>query len=76
MKEAKFVDAIPEYSKILASDPNDTNALANRGQAYMETGKLREALADWTAGATLGDATGIRNLNTALATQPPATGAR
>jgi tetratricopeptide (TPR) repeat protein len=114
MKEAKFADAIPEYSKILASDPNDANALANRGQAYMETRKLREALADWTAGAALGDASsenglgvlnmqgvpgimlpdpqagvnwfrkaaaqgdarGIRNLNTALATQPPATGAR
>jgi tetratricopeptide (TPR) repeat protein len=56
MEENKLSDAITEYSKILASDPNDTTALANRGMAYMETGKLREALADWSVGSNLGDA--------------------
>jgi tetratricopeptide (TPR) repeat protein len=62
MKEEKYAAAIPEYSKILASDPNDATALANRGKAYMETGKLREALADWSAGADLNDATSENGL--------------
>ncbi len=57
IKEEKFADAIPEYSKILASNPADAYSLGSRGLAYMRTGKMREALADWTAGADLGDTT-------------------
>jgi tetratricopeptide (TPR) repeat protein len=40
--EKKYEDAIPVFSKVLASNPADTDSLVSRGRAYMEAGKFRE----------------------------------
>jgi len=53
--EKKYDDAIPVFSKVLASNPADTDSLVSRGRAYMEAGKIREALTDLTAAAAAGD---------------------
>jgi tetratricopeptide (TPR) repeat protein len=52
----KFADAIPIYSKSLASNPNDADTLANRSYAYMQTGMAREGIKDLRAAAEAGSA--------------------
>ena len=52
----KFADAIPIYSKFLASNPNDADTLANRSNAYMQTGMAREGIKDLQAAAEAGSA--------------------
>jgi tetratricopeptide (TPR) repeat protein len=56
IQQEKFEAAIPLYSTMLLADPADIVALANRAFAYMRTGKIREAIEDWTAAASHGDA--------------------
>jgi TPR repeat protein len=58
------------YRKALAllDNPTDVITLAGRGFAYKQSGKYREALADWTAAAARGDAysqneLGVLNMN-------------
>jgi TPR repeat protein len=41
---------------MLLTDPADVVTLSNRAFALMKTGKIREAIEDWTAAATQGDA--------------------
>jgi TPR repeat protein len=55
-KQRKFADAIPLYSKLLASSPADASALSSRAYAYLHIGMNRESLADWTAAAGYGSA--------------------
>jgi len=52
----KFADAIPIYSKFLASNPDDADTLANRSYAYMQTGMAREGIKDLRAAAEAGNA--------------------
>jgi tetratricopeptide (TPR) repeat protein len=52
----KFADAIPIYSKSLASNPDDADTLANRSYAYMQTGMAREGIKDLQAAAEAGNA--------------------
>jgi TPR repeat protein len=68
IKQKKYQDAIPVYSKMLLANPSDVITLGERGFAYDQSGKYREALADWTAAAAGGDAysqneLGILNIN-------------
>jgi TPR repeat protein len=55
-QQQKFEAAIPVYSKMLLANPADVVTVANRAFAYMQTGKMREAIEDWTAAAGHGDA--------------------
>jgi tetratricopeptide (TPR) repeat protein len=56
IKEKKYSEAIPLYSKVLSIDPNSTDALRNRGFSQLQLGKTAEAIADLTRAAELGDA--------------------
>lgn len=56
IQQGKLEDAIPIYSTMLASNPTDTDTLSRRAYAYMQIGKTRESLADWTAAADNGSA--------------------
>jgi tetratricopeptide (TPR) repeat protein len=54
--EGKFAEAISIYSRSLALFPNNTNTLANRGQAYIRIAKAPEGIADLRAAAEAGNA--------------------
>jgi TPR repeat protein len=76
VQENKFEDAISVYSKLLLSSPHDASNLASRAFAYMQAGKPREALADWTVAAGYGDAysqnqLGILNMRGVPGILPP-----
>ena len=55
-KQAKYADAILPLTELLGFDPNDLDVLGNRGFAYMQSGKPREAITDWTTAAQRGSA--------------------
>jgi tetratricopeptide (TPR) repeat protein len=54
MAQQKYDEAIDVLSRILSHKPTDLHALANRGVAYMRTGKVHEAIIDWTRAAEAG----------------------
>jgi hypothetical protein len=55
-EQAKYADAILPLTELLEIDPNDLNVLGNRGFAYVQSGKPREAITDWTIAAKRGGA--------------------
>jgi tetratricopeptide (TPR) repeat protein len=48
-QEMNYEDAIDSYSKALELQNNDIYTLTNRGECYLNLGKLEEAAADWRA---------------------------
>jgi len=52
----KFADAIPIYSKFLASHPNSVDTLADRSYAYFQTGMSQQGINDLRAAAEAGSA--------------------
>jgi tetratricopeptide (TPR) repeat protein len=58
ISQRKYEDAIPILSDILARKATDSYSLCNRGYAYLQVGRAREAIADWTAAAEGGSALG------------------
>ena len=55
MHEHDFKEAIEVMSSILEEDSKAADIQTLRGSAYMQSGKSREALADWTAAAEAGE---------------------
>ena len=49
----EYADAIAEYTKAIALDPNSAVTYNNRGYAYAELGKYAEAIADYTMAIVL-----------------------
>jgi tetratricopeptide (TPR) repeat protein len=56
MHQKEYPEAVQVFSTILSSGPENITAVVNRAFAYNQLGKLREAVADWTTGASAGDA--------------------
>jgi tetratricopeptide (TPR) repeat protein len=56
MKQSKYQEVIEPLTEELSEKPGDPGILDNRGEAYMRTGKSREAITDWTAAAAAGSA--------------------
>jgi tetratricopeptide (TPR) repeat protein len=56
MKQSKYQEVIEPLTEELSDSPGDPGILDNRGEAYMKSGKPREAIADWTAAAAAGSA--------------------
>jgi tetratricopeptide (TPR) repeat protein len=54
LKQQKYEEVIPVFSKMLAADPNDIAVVENRGIAYMRIGRTMEALADFKTAADSG----------------------
>lgn len=56
MKESKYQDVIEPLTEELSERPGDPGILDRRGEAYLKSGKPREAIADLTAAAAAGSA--------------------
>jgi tetratricopeptide (TPR) repeat protein len=56
MRQSKYREVIEPLTDELSERPGYPLALDNRGEAYMKTGRPREAIADWTASAAAGSA--------------------
>jgi tetratricopeptide (TPR) repeat protein len=54
--QKRFVEAVVVWSKALTSEPHNTSLRLNRAYAYIEIGKVKEAIDDWTVAADDGDA--------------------
>ena len=47
LDKGKYDDAIADYTKAIALDPNDANVYTNRGVAYGKKGEVGRAIADF-----------------------------
>jgi tetratricopeptide (TPR) repeat protein len=61
-QQRKYQEMIEPLTQQLELHPDDSGILATRANAYTQTGRPRDALADWTAAATGGDANAQNNL--------------
>jgi len=61
MAQKKFSEVIEPLTQELVARPGDANVLANRALAYMNSGRPREAIADWQAAAAAGSADAQNN---------------
>ena len=48
LDKGKYDDAIADFDKAIALDPNDAAAYGNRGNAYYSKGEVDRAIADYT----------------------------
>ena len=53
LDKGKYDDAIADFDKAIALDPNDAAAYGNRGNAYYSKGEVDRAIADYTKAIAL-----------------------
>jgi len=63
LEDGKAGAALASFDRVLAQDPEDSDALVNRGLAKQDLGRLDDAIADYTAAIAIDPDCGVAYLN-------------